>query len=87
MIHLLSIIGIIPQGFIPYNESIFCMLGATLFSFYLAYHTRLIFSGKYNTKYQLDENDYVFGAMTLYSDIINIFIYILRIMADNDDRR
>ena len=63
------------------------MLGASLFSFYLAYHTRLIFSGKYNTEYQLNEEDYVFGAMALYSDIINIFIYILRFLADDDDRR
>lgn len=85
LINLLEIIGIIPKGLIPYNESIYCMIGASLFSFYLAYHTRLIFSGKYNTKYQMNEKDFVFGAVALYSDIINIFIYILRILGDKDD--
>lgn len=83
-IHFLSLVGILPRNFLPYNETIFCFLGASLFSFYLAYHTRLIVSGKH-TKYQLNHKDYVFGAMLLYNDIVNIFLYILRILGDRDD--
>ena len=60
------------------------MFGAGLFSLYLAHHTRLIIGGK-SAKYQMNEKDYVLGAMSLYSDIINIFIYILRILGDVDD--
>lgn len=82
--HVMSLVGILPYGFLPYNESIFCILGASLFSMYLAYHTRLIVSGKY-TKYQLNRKDYVFGAMLLYNDIVNIFLYILRLLGDRDD--
>jgi len=84
MIHLLSLFGILPENFLPYNESIFCFIGASLFSVYLAYHTRLIVSGKY-TKYQMNRKDDAFGAMLLYNDIINIFLYILRLLGDRRD--
>lgn len=76
--------GILPAGFLPYNEAIYSLLGVTLFSLYLAYHTRLIISGK-NSKYQLNENDYVFGAMTLYNDIIDIFIFLLRLLNEDGE--
>ena len=81
LIHTLSLYGILPKGFLPYNEAIFCLLGATLFTIYLAYHTRLVISGKH-TKYQFNEKDYVYGAMALYNDIIDIFIYLLRLLDD-----
>jgi len=83
-IHMLSVFGILPQGFLPFNEAIFSMCGACLFSLYLAYHTRLVISGKHS-KYQMNEKDYVFAAMTLYADIINIFLYILRLLGDSND--
>ena len=83
LIHLLSIFGILPANFLPYNETIYSLFGTGLFTMYLAYHTRLIVSGKH-TKYQLSEKDYVFGAMLLYNDIINIFLYLLRLL-DNDN--
>lgn len=85
IIHLLEIFGVLPRGFLPYNDAIFSILGATLFSLYLAHHTRLIVAGKH-TKYQMNEKDYVYGAMTLYNDIINMFIYLLRLIGDEDMR-
>jgi len=74
---ILQTFGIIPANFLPYNDAVYSLIGACLFSFYLAYHTRLIVAGKH-AKYQMNEKDYVFGAMALYNDIINMFIYILR---------
>lgn len=82
LIHLLEQYGIIPAGFLPYRESWFSCAGAVLFSFYLAYHTKLIVAGKYS-KFQMNEKDYVFGAMSLYNDIINMFIYILRLIGED----
>jgi FtsH-binding integral membrane protein len=44
-LQLLQLTGVLPQGFIiPYNEVLYSLLGATLFSFYLAHHTKLIVS-------------------------------------------
>lgn len=31
-------------------------------------------------KYQLSPEEYIFGAVTLYMDILNIFIYMLQIV-------
>jgi protein lifeguard len=81
-IHLLSSFGILPMGFLPYNEILYSIFGTSLFSLYLAYHTSLIVSGKHS-KYQLNDKDYVFGAVLLYNDIINIFLYLLRLLDDD----
>lgn len=83
LVHLLEQFGVLPAGFLPYRDTWFSLAGAVLFSFYLAYHTKLIVAGKY-TKFQMNEKDYVFGAMSLYNDIINIFIYILRLIGEDD---
>ena len=58
---MLQYSGVLPAGFLPYNDALYGLVGATLFSFYLAYHTKLIVAGKH-TKYQMNEKDYVFGA-------------------------
>lgn len=82
LVHLLELYGVIPAGFLPYREAWFSLAGAVLFSFYLAYHTKLIVAGKH-TKFQMNEKDYVFGAMSLYNDVINMFIYILRLIGED----
>lgn len=84
LIHLLELFGALPAGFLPYSEIFYSVLGASLFSFFLAYHTKLIVAGKH-TKYQMNEKDYVFGAMSLYNDVINVFIYILRLIGEDRD--
>jgi protein lifeguard len=84
VIHLLELNGILPTGFLPYHDMGYSVCGATLFVLYLAHHTKLIVSGKHS-KYRMNEEDYVFGAMTLYNDIINIFLYLLRILGDDHD--
>ena len=42
-----------------------------------------IHSGKY-AKYQMSEKDYIFGAITLYNDMINLFIYVLKMLGEED---
>lgn len=56
---------------------IYAALGSLLFSFYIVYDTQLIIGGKH--KYQFDEEDYVFAALSLYLDIINLFLFILEL--------
>lgn len=66
IIQLLQSTGILPAGFLPYNEMVYGLVGATVFSGYLAYHTKLITAGKF-AKYQMNEKDYVFGASYVHS--------------------
>lgn len=58
--------------------------GVFLFSFYIVYDTQLIVGG--NHKCQFDIDDYCFAALSIYLDIINLFIYLLRILGDRDRR-
>jgi len=50
---------------------------ALLFTMYIVYDTQLIIGGSH--KVQLEVDDYVMGALQLYLDIINIFLYLLEI--------
>lgn len=51
--------------------------GALLFTAYLMYDIQLIMG---NRKYSLSPDEYVFAALTLYIDIINIFQYVMAII-------
>ena len=83
VIHLLELLGVLPHGFMPYSDFWYSAASACLFCAYLAYHTRLIVAGKY-AKYQMSEKDYIFGAMTLYNDMISLFVYLLKMLGEED---
>ena len=85
LLHILELFGVIPIGLLPYSETLYSIVGAGLFSLYLAHHTRLIVSGT-SAKYQMNEKDYILGAMSVYGDIINIFLYILRVLGEDGNR-
>eukprot|EP00922_Rhytidocystis_sp_ex-Travisia-forbesii_P008705 GHVS01012742.1.p1 GENE.GHVS01012742.1~~GHVS01012742.1.p1 ORF type:complete len:335 (-),score=37.10 GHVS01012742.1:648-1652(-) len=57
---------------------VYASLGALLFSFVLVYDTQQVVGGKHR-KYQYSLDDYVFGALTLYLDVVNLFLMILRL--------
>lgn len=57
---------------------VYACLGALLFSFYLVYDTQLMLGGKH--KYSISPEEYIFAALNLYLDIVNIFLYILQII-------
>ena len=59
---VVGLIQLFFPGFLRVNQMMYSAMGASLFSMYLAYHTRLIIGGKH-AKYRMNENDYVFAAM------------------------
>ena len=56
-------------------------IGAIVFSFYIVYDTQLIVGGKHK-QYRFSVDDYVLATLSLYLDIINLFIYILQILLE-----
>lgn len=58
---------------------VYSSLGVLLFSFYIVYDTQLIVGGKHK-KHQYGLDDYVFAALSLYLDVINMFLYILALL-------
>ncbi|EDW01328.1 protein lifeguard 1 isoform X1 [Drosophila grimshawi] len=57
---------------------VYASLGALLFSVYLVYDTQLMLGG--NHKYSISPEEYIFAALNLYLDIVNIFMYLLTII-------
>lgn len=53
-------------------------VGALIFSLYIVYDTQLMMGGKH--KYSLSPEEYIFAALNLYLDIINLFMYLLMIV-------
>ncbi|XP_040481970.1 protein lifeguard 1 isoform X3 [Ursus maritimus] len=58
-------------------EIVYASLGALLFTCFLAVDTQLLLGNK---QLSLSPEEYVFAALNLYTDIINIFLYILTII-------
>ncbi|XP_067112219.1 glutamate receptor, ionotropic, N-methyl D-aspartate-associated protein 1a (glutamate binding) [Osmerus mordax] len=56
---------------------VYASLGALLFTCFLAVDTQLLLGNK---KLALSPEEYIFAALNLYTDIINIFLYILAIV-------
>lgn len=52
--------------------------GALIFSLYIVYDTQLMMGGKH--KYSLSPEEYIFAALNIYLDVVNLFMYILMIV-------
>jgi FtsH-binding integral membrane protein len=61
----------------PFLHNLYCSLACILFGIYLVIDTQLIVGGR---RYALSMDDYVAGALMLYIDIIQMFLYILSIL-------
>lgn len=55
------------------------MFGTLLFSGYIVYDTYLINS-------RLSPDEYIMGSISLYLDFINLFLNILRLLSNMQDR-
>jgi FtsH-binding integral membrane protein len=60
-----------------YLTALYCVLGVLIYGIYLIYDTQLIM-GSFGNAYSID--DYIIAAMMIYIDIIQIFLYLLRLI-------
>eukprot|EP00747_Dinoflagellata_sp_TGD_P168707 gnl/TRDRNA2_/TRDRNA2_195749_c0_seq1.p1 gnl/TRDRNA2_/TRDRNA2_195749_c0~~gnl/TRDRNA2_/TRDRNA2_195749_c0_seq1.p1 ORF type:complete len:269 (-),score=39.28 gnl/TRDRNA2_/TRDRNA2_195749_c0_seq1:98-904(-) len=58
--------------------------GVLLYCFFIVYDTQLITSGKHQ-QYGFTEDDYILGSLCLYTDIMNLFIYLLSLLDMSDN--
>ncbi|XP_056148538.1 transmembrane BAX inhibitor motif containing 1a [Lampris incognitus] len=63
--------------YIPWLHMLYAALGAIVYTLFLAYHTQLLIG---NRKYSISPEEYVFAALSIYVDIIQIFIFLLQII-------
>ncbi|NXO11172.1 LFG3 protein, partial [Oriolus oriolus] len=62
---------------VPWLHMLYAAIGAIAFTLFLAYDTQLVLGNRKNT---LSPEEYVYGALTIYTDIIYIFTFILQIV-------
>lgn len=82
-----ALIGLMFFGFIMMfftrtktMQKIYAGIGAIIFCFYIVMDTQKIVRGTH--KYPFSVDDYVFAALNIYLDIINLFIQILQLVGD-----
>ncbi|NXV74612.1 LFG3 protein, partial [Atlantisia rogersi] len=56
---------------------LYAAIGAIAFTLFLAYDTQLVLGNRKNT---LSPEEYIYGALTIYTDIVYIFTFILQIV-------
>merc|ERR1719231_1789469 len=68
-------------GTFTFMSTVYAGGGVLLFAMYIIYDTQLIIGGKHKS-IQFNPDEYVFAALNLYLDIINMFLYILSFTGD-----
>merc|ERR1712217_103791 len=58
--------------------------GVMLFTFYIIYDTQLMIGEYGGHKQEFSLDDYVFAALNLYLDIINLFLELLQLFGKSD---
>ncbi|VDP21100.1 unnamed protein product [Heligmosomoides polygyrus] len=61
---------------VTFLYTVYAALGALLSMVYLAIDIQLIMGGR---KFELSPEEYIFAAVQLFLDILNIFLFILQI--------
>ncbi|XP_048193843.1 protein lifeguard 2-like [Perognathus longimembris pacificus] len=58
---------------------LYAALGALVFSLYLVVDVQIMVGGRHHYS-QLDPEEYVFAALNIYLDIVNLFLFILQLI-------
>ncbi|KAH8284159.1 hypothetical protein KR054_011625 [Drosophila jambulina] len=63
-------------------SKVFVCLSALLFSMYLVFDTQMMMGGKH--RYAISPEEYIFAALNLYIDVVNIFLDFLQLIGGSD---
>ncbi|XP_076455617.1 protein lifeguard 2-like [Babylonia areolata] len=67
-------------GYNHIMDTVYAGLGALVFALFLVYNTQQIVGGR---KHELSAEEYIYGALQLYLDVVYIFIFILALTGRN----
>ena len=75
----LIIVGLLLMFFnVPFLSSLYSLAGVLIFSGFVLYDTSQIM-------HRLQPNEAIIGAIELYLDFLNLFLFILRLLSNRDD--
>lgn len=78
VISMMSLCGVNVSGMRMAYDAI----GILLFTLFIVYDTQMIIGGNHKQTFEVD--DYVFAALNLYLDIINLFLMLLELLKGSD---
>ncbi|XP_075816749.1 protein lifeguard 2 isoform X2 [Microtus pennsylvanicus] len=67
---------LLPFQYVPWLHAVYAVLGAGVFTLFLAFDTQLLMG---NRRHSLSPEEYIFGALNIYLDIIYIFTFFLQL--------
>ncbi|XP_054888137.1 protein lifeguard 3-like [Poeciliopsis prolifica] len=78
---LLMIIGIVTSivlsfQYVPWLHMLYAAIGAIVYTLFLVYNTQLLIG---NRELAISPEEYIYGALSLYVDIVHIFLFILQV--------
>lgn len=84
---VMLIVAVFGMFFMSGSSLLFSLLGVVLFSCYTAYDTQKIKAAyfAYAAQPEMAQKASIYSALELYLDFINLFLYLLRIFARNND--
>lgn len=68
-------------GYNHIMDTVYAGLGALVFALFLVYDTQMIVGGR---KHELSPEEYIYGALQLYIDVVYIFLFLLSLMGKNN---
>ncbi|XP_037132323.1 protein lifeguard 3-like isoform X1 [Syngnathus acus] len=82
VVFVTGIITVIVLSFkyIYWLHMLYAAIGAIAFTLFLAYDTQLLIG---NRKYSISPEEYVFAALNIYVDVIQIFLFLLQIIGSS----
>ncbi|KAM9860147.1 fas apoptotic inhibitory molecule 2b [Aulostomus maculatus] len=73
---------VVPFGYVPWLHATYAVVGAILFTLFLAFDTQMLLGNK---RYTISPEEYVFATLSIYLDIIYLFSFLLQIMGGGHD--
>ncbi|XP_058478546.1 protein lifeguard 3-like isoform X1 [Solea solea] len=78
---LLMILGIVTAvvltfHYVPWLHMLYAAIGAIVYTLFLVYNTQLLIG---NRELAISPEEYIYGALSLYVDIVHIFLFILQV--------
>ncbi|XP_076118906.1 protein lifeguard 3 [Alosa pseudoharengus] len=68
--------------YVPWLHMLYAAIGAIVYTLFLAYDTQLLIG---NRSYAISPEEYIFGALSLYVDIVQIFTFLLQLTGSSSD--
>nr|XP_057940413.1 protein lifeguard 2-like isoform X2 [Doryrhamphus excisus] len=70
------------SGLVPWLDTTYAVLGAILFTMFLAFDTQLLMGNK---RYTMSPEEYIFATLSIYLDIVYIFSFFLQIFGTRQE--